>query len=234
MNTLSISTNEAYKMILKKKSLLIYGAGSLGQMAGYYFQHDSNYELIGFADAIEFVSAGSSLLEKPVITWEQAKKLYSVDDIDVFVAIGYRKSNSIRQKRYEQVVADGYQVATYISSKAVNMASKIGANCFILESNVLQPYTNIGNNVIMWSGNHLGHHSVVEDNCFITSHVVVSGKCRIGANSFIGVNACIRDGISIGEKSVVGAGSIVMKDCGPRSVFSPMPTESRTILRDVI
>ena len=35
----------------------------------------------------------------------------------------------------------------------------------------------IGNNTIIWSGNHIGHHSKIGNNCFISSHVVVSGFC---------------------------------------------------------
>ena len=60
----------------------------------------------------------------------------------------------------------------------------------------------------MWSYNHLGHHSVIEDNVFIASHAVISGNCRIGRNSFLGVNCCLIHGVQIGEKSVVGASAI--------------------------
>ena len=52
-----------------------------------------------------------------------------------------------------------------------------GDNCFILEDNTVQPFVTIGNNVTLWSGNHIGHDSVIEDDCFISSHVVVSGTC---------------------------------------------------------
>jgi hypothetical protein len=51
-------------------------------------------------------------------------------------------------------------------------------NAFILEDNTIQPFVRIGPNVTLWSGNHIGHHSTVEDHVFIASHVVVSGVCR--------------------------------------------------------
>jgi len=31
----------------------------------------------------------------------------------------------------------------------------------------------IGNNVTLWSGNHIGHDAMIDDHGFITSHVVI-------------------------------------------------------------
>jgi len=219
---------------MQTRKLLIFGTGTLGEIANYYFSSDSDYEVEGFIDRDDAALDATTYLGKQVYNWTQAKEKYSPENISIFVAIGYRKTNQIRQERYEMITNEGYTCASYISSRAVNMASQIGANCFILENNVLQPFVSIGNNVTLWSGNHIGHHSSIEDHSFITSHVVVSGKCTIGKNSFIGVNACLRDGIRLGDYSVVGCGSIIMADCEPRSVFSANPTDSRIIKRDII
>lgn len=215
--------------------LVIFGTGTLAEIAAYYLAHDGGYEVCGHTDLPEFLASDTAArLGRPVVPWPDAVERFPPATFTAFVAVGYRKTNTVRRQRFDEVAAAGYRLGSYVSPRAVNHAESIGVNCFILEQNVLQPFTRIGDNVTMWSGNHLGHHSVVEDNCFITSQVVISGKCRIGANSFLGVNACLRDGVTIGEKSVVGAGSIVMKDCPARSVFAPTPTEPRVIPRDVI
>jgi acyl-[acyl carrier protein]--UDP-N-acetylglucosamine O-acyltransferase len=52
---------------------------------------------------------------------------------------------------------------------------------FVLEDNTIQPGVRIGDDVTLWSGNHIGHDSVIADHCFISSHVVVSGWVRIGS-----------------------------------------------------
>lgn len=215
--------------------LLIFGTGTLAELAAYYLSHDGGYEVCGFTDLPEFITPETvARLHRPVLPWPDAQLTFPPERFAAFVAIGYRKTNTVRRQRFDEVAAAGYRLASYISPRAITHAEVIGTNCFILEQNVLQPFTRIGDNVTMWSGNHLGHHSVVEDNCFITSQVVISGKCRIGANSFLGVNACLRDGVTIGEKTVVGAGSIVMKDCPPRSVFAPPATEARVVSRDLL
>ncbi len=216
------------------KKLLIFGTGTLGEIAHFYFCEDSDYEVVGFADIDERIPQSGRLLGKPAIRWSDARTEYDPEAYEIFVAIGYRKSNSIRESRYLEAKAAGYRCATYISSRATVFTDNIGDNCLILENNVIQPFTVVGNNVTMWSGNHLGHHSVIEDNVFVASHAVISGRCRIGANSFLGVNCCLHDGVSIGPKTVVGAGAIVTQSSGPRSVFKPQGTEMRIIGRDII
>jgi len=49
------------------------------------------------------------------------------------------------------------------------------------------------------------------------------GKIVIGKNVYIGVNAIILPGITIGESSLIGAGTLVNKDIPPRSVVVGNP-----------
>lgn len=218
----------------EKQKLLIFGTGTIAEIAAYYFLHDSPYDLVGFVNGDEQESKANEFLDKPVWDWKDAISRFPEGQINFFIAIGYQKTNSVRENRFEQVKQAGYRCVSYISSRATVLTEEIGENCFILENNVLQPCTKIEDNVTMWSGNHLGHHSTVEENVFIASHAVISGKCKIGANSFLGVNCCLHDGVTIGEKSVVGAGAIVTESCEPRSVFVPQNTKPRVINRDII
>ena len=89
----------------------------------------------------------------------------------------------------------------------------------MLENNVIQPFVIIGNNVIIWSGNHIGHHSIVEDNVYISSQVVISGRVKVCKNSFIGVNSTFRDNIKVGSFSIFGAGSLITKDTDDYSIY---------------
>ena len=54
---------------------------------------------------------------------------------------------------------------------------------------------------------------------------MVSGHCRVGAYSFIGVNATLRNGITVAPESVVGAGALIMKDTVAKGVYVPARTE---------
>jgi len=102
---------------------------------------------------------------------------------------------------------------------------RVGDNCFIFEDNTVQPFVTIGNNVTLWSGNHIGHHSVIHDHCFIASHVVVSGGVEIGEQCFIGVNATLRDHIRVGARCVIGAGALLLDHAEPEGVYLGAATE---------
>jgi acetyltransferase-like isoleucine patch superfamily enzyme len=100
----------------------------------------------------------------------------------------------------------------------------VGDNCFIFEDNVIQPFVRIGNDVVIWSGNHIGHHSLIEDHCFIASHAVISGRVTIGRNSFVGVNATFRDGVTVAPQCVIGAGALILRDTSAREVHKGQPS----------
>jgi sugar O-acyltransferase (sialic acid O-acetyltransferase NeuD family) len=148
----------------------------------------------------------------------------------MFVAIGYTKVNKLREQKYHEAKALGYQLASYISPLATVFDNVvIGDNCFVFEDNTLQPFVTIGNNNVLWSGNHVGHHTVIGNHCFITSHTVISGRCTIGDNCFIGVNATLRDHLNIGKHCVIGAGTVLLKDAADSQVFIAQSTEASTV-----
>jgi acetyltransferase-like isoleucine patch superfamily enzyme len=46
---------------------------------------------------------------------------------------------------------------------------------------------------------------------------------KIGAGSWLGARVTVLAGVTIGEKTVVGAGAVVVKDCGPGGVWAGVP-----------
>jgi acetyltransferase-like isoleucine patch superfamily enzyme len=133
--------------------------------------------------------------------------------------------NLPREKVYLDIKAKGYPLISYVSSKATVCHNQIGENCFILEDNTLQPFTTIGNNVVLWSGNHIGHHGVIKDHVCFTSQVVLSGHCIVEPYCFFGVNATIRDGLTIAEGTFVAMAAAVVKNTEAWGVYRGNPAE---------
>src|SRR5437868_4960954 len=82
-------------------------------------------------------------------------------------------------------------------------------------------------NVLLWSGNHIGHHSVLRDNVFVSSHVVISGTCDIGENSFLGVNSTLANDITIGAYNWLGPDVVITRNTEPDTVWRPARSEKR-------
>lgn len=215
----------------KSKKLVIVGTGEFGQIAYEYFTFDSPYKVEAFAVEKAYIEK-NEMYGLPIVEFERVRELYPPGEHDVFVAITYSKLNRIRTRIYNICKQYGYKCATYISSHAFVWRNvTVGENTFIFEDNTIQHCAQIGNNCILWSGNHVGHRSVIEDNCWLTSHDVVSGFCRIGRNSFLGVNVSIGDRVTIAEDSVIGAGSVTVKNLEEKGcvyIGSPAKKTDRT------
>lgn len=214
--------------------IVIFGAGDIAKLARYYFCSDSSHSVVAFTVDREFLKE-EIFEDLPVVAWDSLPQLYPPSRFRIFIALSYTKMNKIREDRYLAAKSLGYESVSYISSKATILNSgEIGENCFILEDNTIQPFVTIGNNVTLWSGNHIGHDSVIEDNCFISSHVVISGHVKVGRNSFIGVNSSVREKVEIGPRSLISAGTILLENSPPGSVYSAAPSERRKITSDRI
>jgi sugar O-acyltransferase (sialic acid O-acetyltransferase NeuD family) len=201
------------------RSLVIFGTGDIAQLAHYYFSEDSGYQVVAFSVDGTYLQE-PSFCGLPVIAFEEVSDEFPPQKHDFFVALSYSKLNSVRKAKYLAAKGLGYKLGSFVSSHATVLNERrIGENCFILEDNTIQPFVTIGNNVTLWSGNHIGHHSTIRDHSFIASHAVISGGVVVGEQCFIGVNATLRDHIEVGDRCVIGAGALVLANAEADGVY---------------
>ena len=200
------------------KRIVIFGTGDIAELADFYFRRTVDREVAAFTVDAAYLKE-DRWLNRPVVPFETLEEGFSPQDYELFVALSYRKMNYVRETKVAAGLARGYALSTYVSPRASVFTDQIGYNCFILEDNTIQPFVQIGNNVTLWSGNHIGHHSIVDDHVFISSHVVVSGGVTVGRNTFIGVNATIADHVVIAPHSLIGAGTIILENTEAEGVY---------------
>ena len=203
--------------------VIIFGVQDFAELAHYYLEIDSNHEVIAFCVNQEYLPSEKELKGLPIVAFEEVEKHYPVGEFRFFAPMAPQNMNRLREKIYLEIKSKGYELISYISSKATIFDNEIGENCFILENNTIQPFTKIGNNVILWSGNHIGHHSVIEDHVMFTSQVVLSGHCKVEKYSTLGVNATIRDGIVIAEGTFVAMAASIIKNTEPWGLYKGNP-----------
>lgn len=208
-----------------KNKVIIFGVNDFAQLAYYYLTKDSEYEVVAFCLTNDYFEENKFFCTLAIENFESIELKYPPNLYCFFAPMSPKTMNRTRAKIYEQIKLKGYSLISYVSSKATVFNSKIGENCFILENNTIQPFVEIGNNVILWSGNHIGHHSEIENHVTFTSHVVMSGHCLIKKYSVLGVNATIRDGITIAEATFVGMSASVTKNTEKWSMYVGVPAK---------
>lgn len=195
-----------------KKPLLIVGDSAFAEIAYEYFTHDSDFEVVAFLVERQYLQR-DSLFGLPVVALEDAPALYPPSQHHFYCANVYTQMNRLRTRLMQDMKGLGYAPASYVSSRAFVWRNvEIGEHCFIFEDNTVQPFCKIGDNVVLWSGNHIGHHSIIGSHCFISSHVVVSGFCTVGQSCFIGVNATFGNNLTVGDDCLIGAGALIARD----------------------
>lgn len=209
----------------KTKKLVILGDSAFAEVAYEYFTYDSIYQVAAFSVEAAYVEQ-TSLFGLPVIPFENLDRHYPPSQYEIYAAITYRELNRLRARLASAAKAKGYRLASYVSSHAFVWRNvTFGEHCFIFEDNTVQPFVAVGDNVVMWSGNHIGHHSRIGNNCFISSHVVLSGFCNVGDNCFLGVNSTISNNVTIGRDCWIGPDVTIKKEVGDNVLFGGKGSE---------
>jgi sugar O-acyltransferase (sialic acid O-acetyltransferase NeuD family) len=206
------------------KKIVLFGDGQMAELAHFFLTHDSPHQVIAFTVDGAHI-AGTAMRGLPIVPFEEIQTLYPPDGFSMVISVGYSQINGLRESKYHAAKRLGYELVTYVSSKATTWpGANIGDNCLILENNLLHPFAEIGDNVVVCPGCIIGHHSVIGDNCYLSPRVTVSGNVAVGPNCILGVGSTIGDGIGIARECVIGAGSLIMRDTQPREVYvGPRP-----------
>lgn len=208
------------------RKLVIFGSGALAELANFYFSHDSDFEVMGFTVDDEYIKS-DEFLNRPCVPVSQLVNVFPPDTHSLFIAIGYSNLNASRIAKYQLAKSLGYRLASYVSSKAHQWSNNlsVGENVMIMEGNTIMPFCQIGNNVLIWIGNILSHHSIIGDHTCITSHVSLGGCVTVGERCFFGLNSTIRDSIKIADGTVIAAAANVIKNTESNGVYMGNPAK---------
>jgi len=207
----------------KSKKLIIYGDSSYAEMIGDYFQSDSIYEVVAFC-ADRAYRTRDIIQGKPVFDLEEITQKFSNDHY-IFAAIGY-KSVRTHKTLFEKIATFSYPIASYISTQSIiGFNSHIGENCLILPGVIIEPNVTIEQNCFINSGAIVSHHAKIQAHSVLASGSIVGGYASVGECSLIGFNATVTELVSVAEETLLGAGSVLLQNTEPCSVYVGSPAK---------
>jgi sugar O-acyltransferase (sialic acid O-acetyltransferase NeuD family) len=209
------------------KHLIIFGAGKIAEAVSYYFNRDSEYSISAYVVDDVFVTK-DSFLDKPLIKMSEFQEKYPPNKYTVFIATGYQGINKLRTRKYEHFKNRGYEFASYISPY-VKSNFTIGENSIIMDNAIVQPCVQFGNNVFVWGGAMVGHHAIIEDNCWLTGGCLIGGITKLGNSTFVGLGAAIGNEVQIGAECMIGANTLTTKSLKEKTVLLIEPTEAHRL-----
>lgn len=203
---------------------IIFGSSDMAQMAKWYLDNDSKFKPVAFCVDSAYINQ-NTFEGLPVIAFEEIEKEFPPETNSFFAPVYATNMNQTREKIADKIKNKNYNLISYINSKSNISNAKIGSNCFLFEYVNLQPFTEIKDNVIIWSQSHVGHHSIIKSNTFISGHVVIAGHCIIDSYCFLATNSSYREKLHIAEGTFVGMGATVINDTEPWSVNIGTPAK---------
>ncbi|MGD0967238.1 MAG: acetyltransferase [Candidatus Aquilonibacter sp.] len=200
--------------------IVMFGAGKVADVLYRHITHAGEHTVVAFTTDAEYVPKSGSFHDRPVVAFESVAQSYPPQRYKMIVVVGYHGLNAVRKSKYDAAKAQGYELISYVSPRAgVGDWLQAGDNCIILDNAVIEPGARLGNNVVVWSGALVGHHTTIEDHAWIAGHAVFGGSAVLGARSFVGLGAVIGHEVELGAETLVGAGALVMKCEDPKAVF---------------
>jgi sugar O-acyltransferase (sialic acid O-acetyltransferase NeuD family) len=201
--------------------VVIFGAGQIAEVAKVYMDRDGTDRVVGFTVDAAYLQ-NERLSGLPVVPWEELDGRFPPGEIRLLGPLSFRRMNEFRRDRHQEGLKRGYQFTSFIHPKSHIYTDDIGENCFILENNIVQPFARIGRGVMMWSGNHVGHHASIGDYCFLASQVGIAGASVIGERCYLAGKAGVEMGVTVGDGSYIGSATLVRKDLPEASVVPPV------------
>ena len=216
------------------EKVVLFGNTEVAGLNHFFLSHDSPYEVAAFTVDRAYIGEDTHF-GLPVVPFEEVESICPPDEYKMAIPLGFRRVNRFRAEKYSHAKAKGYELITYVSSKATTWPGLVvGDNCFISENCVIQPFVEIGNNVVIASGTIIGHHSVIKDHCFLASGVVVLGAVTIEPYCVLGANSTIKDGVTIARECIIGAGATIARSTQERGVYVDQPADLLPKSSDVL
>ena len=203
--------------------IAIIGAGGHGKCV-YECLFRQGLKIIGFFDDDPAKEGNIIINGAKVIGTPGSISQYPEAD-SIFVAVGDNRSRTNQFTYYkakEYLLPNAIHPGAYISDFA-----KIGAGNFIMGPAVINPGSTIGDCCIINTSATVGHDCILGNGVQIGPGVNVAGGCVLKEGVFVGVGAKIGPEVTLGAWSVIGAGSVVLRDIPDYSFCAGVPAVLR-------
>jgi UDP-N-acetylbacillosamine N-acetyltransferase len=192
------------------RKFFVYGASGHGKVVADILLACKNSAFVGFIDDRAELQR-KTLLGFPVVgdgQWlqEQAK------NAQVGVALGVG-DNFIRRRLAETCVLWGAELVTLVHPTAsVSKSAILGPGTVVMAQAAINADATIGKGAIVNTSAVVEHDVEIGDFANVSPKAVLGGASRLGALSHLCISASAIPGVTIGSGTIVGAGSVVVRD----------------------
>jgi len=199
-------------MTEKMENVVLFGGGLQANICIDIVEKEGKYNIIGIIDSNAEV--GSKLYGYNVIG-RQENLLDLIRDYDIhagLITIGDNYSRKFVRDYILSINSNFRFVNAIHPSCIIGRNVVLGIGILMMAGVIINPDCIVGDFCHLYTGAQLEHNCIMEEFAQLSAGSVTGGKVRIGKYSSITLGVTIIDRINIGENTVVGSGSVVLKD----------------------
>jgi sugar O-acyltransferase (sialic acid O-acetyltransferase NeuD family) len=191
-----------------EKKLIVFGAGGHGKVVAT-IAAKAGFLLAGFADDDDALH-GTNTLGLPVLGGMEWLYDMPPETYAIALAVG---NNFTRMAIAQSLISRHIEVATICSPSAmIAPSARIGQGTVIMPSVVVNPDAMIGEGAILNTGAIVEHDVMIGHYAHISPNAALGGGASIGDLAHIAMSATVLPLRRIGSRSVLGAGSVAVRD----------------------
>ncbi|MFH6603583.1 acetyltransferase [Maribacter algicola] len=197
------------------KNIVIFGASSHGSVVLDCLEKEGRYRVVGFVDS--FKRKGSFQNGYEILGTEYDLP-YLCDVHNLYGGIIAIGDNFLRKHiadKVKKVAPDFNFISTVHPTALLGKDIRLGKGVAVLSGAIVNTNSKVGDFCILNTNSVLEHDGVMQAYSSLAPGVYTGGNFRLGNFSAIGLRANIIDNITVGEHTVIGAGSLVVKNIGP-------------------
>lgn len=191
-----------------KENCVIVGAGTYGQVYAQYLKEE--YNILGFIDDDENLINQEINFVKVLGNFDFLLSNISIET-NVFIPIGNSK---VRVNLLKKVLETGFKTPNFIHPDCkIHDSVKIGKCVYILPGTYIMPLSIIKDFVLISMGVNIAHHTTISEGCFFSQGSNIGANIFFDKHVFCGIASTVMTGVkSVGNESLVGAGSVIIRD----------------------
>jgi len=205
-------------------NVVIIGAGGQGEVVLDILQESGRHQVMGFIDTSPLKQRQGSVQGIPILGGMKVlRDAHEHGFQGAIVAIGDAQHRSQMASDCEH--ANIKLINAIHSSAVVSHRATLGSNITICANAVVAAGALVDNDCIINTAATIDHGCNIYNGCFIAPGAHLAGEVTLCAFSFIGTGANIIPRLSIGFRSIVGAGSVVLKPVPQMTVVAGVPAK---------
>lgn len=211
LELIGISRSDLHLKGQSEMKLFIYGASGAGlEVYDLAFRQNKSSKRYSEILLIDDFQEEVDYYGTKRIHFSSCGKYMGEESVEFVIAVG---EPSARKLLLERVTSAGYTLTTLIDESAiVSETAKISRGCVISAGAVVSSNVILEENCFVMFHSIIGHDAHVKGNCVICPKATVGGNSVVGEQCFIGLASSMKQEVKIGDKVIVGMGSMLFKD----------------------